>query len=83
MKLYNIPSARRFMEKILECTGRIYKREADGSAQDMRELAQYLINSGMADQITGIQEIDLVIESVDDMVIRACSNLSVKRYCGL
>ena len=69
MKLYNIPNARRFMEKILECTGRIYKREADGSAQDMREMAQYLINSGMADQITGIQEIDLVIESVDDMVI--------------
>ena len=57
------------MQKILECTGRIYKREADGSGRDMREMAQYLIDSGMADQITSIREIDLVIENVDDMVM--------------
>ena len=66
MKLYTISNAEEFLTRVLDCKGMVYAIEADGKAQDLKALAQYLISTGMAGKIDGFREIDLVFEkSVD------------------
>lgn len=69
MKLYNISNAGEFLNRVLECKGMVYAVEPDGKAQDLKELAQYLIGSGMADKIDGFREIDLAVEKPVDRTL--------------
>lgn len=69
MKLYSISNAGEFLNRVLDCKGMVYAVEPDGEAQDLKLLAQYLINSNMADRIDGFREIDLVVEKPADRVL--------------
>jgi len=69
MKLYNISSPEKFLRKVLSCTGRAYCVQSGGQPTDLKELARFLINSGMANQLDGIREIDLRLENQDDAVM--------------
>ena len=69
MKLYNISNAGEFLTRVLDCKGMVYAVESDGRAQDLKELAQYLISSGMAGKIEGIREIDLAVEKPVDRTL--------------
>ena len=49
--------------------GMVYAVEADGKAQDLKELVRYLISSGLADKIDSIHEIDLAVEKPVDRTL--------------
>ena len=69
MKLYNIPSAGKFLRKIAACKGEARCVQPDGKVTDLKAMSQFLIRSGMADQLDGIREIDVRLEDQSDAVM--------------
>ena len=69
MKLYDIPSAGRFLRKIAGCKGEVRCAKPDGEITDLKSMARFLIQSGMADQLGGIREIDVRLEDQSDAVM--------------
>ena len=69
MKLYNIPSAGKFLRKIANCQGEVRCVKPDGEITDLKAMARFLIQSGMADQLGGIREIDVRLEDQSDAIL--------------
>ena len=69
MKLYNISSAGTFLSKVVNCTGGAWYVRPDGERADLKEMARFLIRTGMADQLDGIREIDLRLDNSADTVM--------------
>lgn len=69
MKLYSIPSAEMFLRKVMTCIGSAHFINIDGTASDLKALAQSLIQSGMASRIGSIDEINLSLENHADAIM--------------
>ena len=68
MKVYNISNARSFFERVLKCTGSVYSLDASGNRTNLKDMAEYCIDSGMAGQMRGIDEMDLSFERDEDLM---------------
>ena len=66
MKLYNIPNARHFFERVLTCNGTVYVTASGGKTQNLKNIAQYMINSGIVNTLNGIREINVTAEMPSD-----------------
>ena len=66
MKIYNIANAERFLGRVLSLEGEAYSVKADGQRQDLKEMARFLISSGMADRLGVIRELDVKLENESD-----------------
>ena len=66
MKLYNISDARHFFERVLTCNGTVYVTTPDGETQNLKNVAQYMISSGIANTLNGIREINVTAEMPSD-----------------
>ena len=67
MKIFNISNPVAFFKRIQRCKGNVYSVDETGHQQDMKELAAILNQSGMMKHIGAITEIDIVMESLDDV----------------
>ena len=66
MKIYNIANAEQFMGRVLNLKDEAYSVKADGQRQDLKEVARFLISSGMARQLGVIRELDVKVEDESD-----------------
>lgn len=69
MKIFNIPNAGCFLRKVMTCSGSARCVQADGASTDLKEMARFLIQSGMADRIGHIDEINLTLEDHADAIM--------------
>ena len=69
MKFFNIQNTEEFLSRVQRCNGAVHSVEADGTVRDLKETAGYLIRTGLASQMKGIDEINLIIEKNTDMEI--------------
>ena len=67
MKFFNIQNTEEFLSRVQRCSGKVQTVEPDGSVKDLKATAEYLIRTGLAQRMKGIDEINLVIESPADM----------------
>lgn len=77
MTLFNIPSARRFYERVLSCQGDIYRSDADHASHNLKSEAEYLISSGVANFLGSIDRIDISADNPRDvqMLMRFTSEM--------
>ncbi len=66
MKLYNISNVRQFLDAVLECDGKVSMVNTDGEKQNLKDMAHYLINTGMADKVDRIPELSVEVDSTSD-----------------
>ncbi len=66
MTLFNIPSARRFYERVLTCQGPVYRANGSHSPRDLKSEAEYLISSGIAGYMGGIDRLEISVENPRD-----------------
>lgn len=69
MKFFNIQDTEEFLSRVQQCSGRVQMVEPDGSMKDLKKTAEYLIRTGLAKRMKGIDEINLTIECPADMDI--------------
>ena len=69
MKFFNIQNTEEFLGRVQRCTGKVQTVEPDGSVKDLKATAEYLIRTGLAKRMKGIDEINLIIENSSDMDI--------------
>ena len=77
MTLFNIPSAKRFYERVLGCQGGVYRLGANNARSDMKTEAEYLISSGVANYLGSIDRIDIAADNPRDvqMLMRFSSEM--------
>lgn len=66
MTFYNISNAERFFERVLACEGNVYLNEADRQPRDLKQTAEYLLSTGMAKYMGGIEQIEVRVEESGD-----------------
>ena len=66
MKLFNIQNTKEFFEQVLHCDGEVHVLEVDGSERDLKAMAGYMIDEGLAERMAGIPEINLTIQKSSD-----------------
>ena len=59
MIFYNIPNAGQFFSRVLACRGDVFARGADGQTRNLKDMAEYCIQTGIAESMSGIREIDV------------------------
>lgn len=84
MKFFNIQNTREFYERVLRCSGEIHEIDRNGTERDLKSVAGYLIDTGVADQMKGIPEINLIIQKPADMDILFSYALGMgrERFCA-
>lgn len=77
MTLFNIPSARRFYERVLACQGSVYRSNGRDDRRDLKTEAEYLISSGLANYLGGIERMDVQADNPRDvqMLMRYTSEM--------
>ncbi len=66
MKFYGILDSRAFFEQVQGCAGKVYRVDERGEKEDLKELAGYLMRSGLMDSFGAIPEINLALENAAD-----------------
>ncbi len=66
MKLYNISDVRQFLDTVIECDGTIDVVASNGTRRNMKDLAHNLLDSGMADRMGKISEVDISVDNPAD-----------------
>lgn len=79
MKFFDIRKPREFYERVLRCSGDIREIGTDGTQRDLKSMAEYLIETGMADRMMGIPEINLSIQKPSDIDVLFNYALSMGR----
>ena len=77
MTLFNIPSARRFYERVLACQGGVYRSNGKDDRRDLKTEAEYLISSGIANYLGSIDRVEISAENPRDiqMLMRYSSEM--------
>ena len=81
MILYNISNTERFFERILTCQGNVYSVDSDKQPQDLKRTAEYLLSSGMARHMDGIDRINRRVErpTAAASIMRLMAELNLDR----
>ena len=65
MTFYNIKDVTSFMKRVSECQGGVFSQD---TGRDMRPMAEYLLSSGMAVHMNGIDELNVTVEKHEDAI---------------
>ena len=81
MILYNISNTERFFERILTCQGNVYSVDSGKQPQDQKRTAEYLLSSGMARHMDGIDRINVRVEKPTDVasIMRFVAEMNLDR----
>ena len=84
MKFFGVENVREFCECVLRCSGDVYEIGADGSERSLKSMAEYLMDSGLAEQMSGIGEIRLRFQNSRDMdiLLRYAMRMGREKICA-
>lgn len=66
MKFFNIADTSAFLQKVLDCKGNVYCKDASGELRDLKQAAQLLCSCNWLSRPERLDEIDIVVEQNSD-----------------
>jgi hypothetical protein len=66
MTIYNLTDFSRFFHFVLGCKGNVWYIDKHGAPRDLKELAAYTLNTGIADRVSSIDRLEVQAECGED-----------------
>ncbi len=68
MTIYNIPNARRFLEKVRSCSGEVHYLDNNGRLRDLKAVAMAFTDTGLERFMGPIDKIEVFARRQEDTI---------------